>query len=136
MKSQEWLDLVHPEWRLEFETFVETGEASEEFLAYLDRDPACQKAVEAAFTQQAAAFEELSRTLRASVPKKALAETQAFLVSQRMANAVEETLQLPPAERTQVLTRTVSTLTQGGPDQRREALRAFVADLEKQVAAV
>jgi len=64
MTREEMLDLVELRWHSEFLKFIETGNASGEFLMYVDRDPSCQRAVEFAFSQQAAAFESLSRDLR------------------------------------------------------------------------
>lgn len=39
------LEQVDLKWRAEFRRFVTTGEASEEFLCYLDKTPECQRAV-------------------------------------------------------------------------------------------
>jgi hypothetical protein len=55
---------LQPRWHEDFSRFIETGEASEEFLNFLDHDEPCQKAVKAAFTKQAKAFENLARALR------------------------------------------------------------------------
>lgn len=40
----EALKLISPEWRGDFVTFIETGEGSPEFLAYLNQSPAAQQA--------------------------------------------------------------------------------------------
>lgn len=42
----EALKLVPREWRGEFTRFVDEGEASAEFLAYLDTSDDCQQAIE------------------------------------------------------------------------------------------
>lgn len=63
--TREELRMVEPIWQRDFESFVETGEASEAFLKHLERDASCQRAVDVVFRQQAAALEELSRDLRA-----------------------------------------------------------------------
>jgi hypothetical protein len=136
MTRQELLHLVDSRWHGDFVRFIETGDASEEFLAFMDRDPDCQRAVETAFSQQAADFEELSRSLRNIVSPEAMADAQASIVSQNMASVFEQTLQLPPDERNRVLRRTVSTLTQEGSAPRREELKEFVEALDRQVAAV
>ena len=51
-------------WREDFLRFVKTGEAEEPFLEYLDRDPSGQKAVQAAFAEQASAFKRMAHQLR------------------------------------------------------------------------
>lgn len=127
---------IDPAWHSDFLKFIKTGEASEEFLTYMDENPACQRAVEAAFSEQAAAFESFSRDLRATVPAKTLVEAQTAAASHSMAHALEQTLQLPPAERESVLRRAVSALTQEAPKGQREELKEIVSDLERRVAAV
>jgi hypothetical protein len=43
----EALKLISPEWRGDFITFIEAGEASPEFLFYLGQSPLAQQACEA-----------------------------------------------------------------------------------------
>jgi hypothetical protein len=45
----EALKLVPRQWRGEFTRFVDEGEASAEFLAYLDQDGDCRQACEMVF---------------------------------------------------------------------------------------
>jgi len=40
------LTKIEPQWHAEFERFVETGEADDAFLAYLDQTETAQMAVE------------------------------------------------------------------------------------------
>lgn len=58
------MDHVAPEWQLDFRQFVETGEAREVFLNYLNNNTAAQNAVEQAFNHQAAQFEGLAAELK------------------------------------------------------------------------
>lgn len=129
MHREEWLGQIEPKWHKEFLRFVETGDASEEFLTYMDRTPACQQAVEAVFSEQAAAFETLSRDLRAAIPEGALTETPSSVLSEHMAQALEQTLELSPAERSQVVEQTASALAREVPQRRRQELKAIVSDL-------
>jgi len=129
MTRDKLLGAVDPRWHQEFLSFIETGDASEEFLTYMDRNPSCQQAVEAAFSQQAAAFERLARDLRSAVPEAVLVEAQASALSQHMAQALEQTLELPPAERSRVLERTVSALAREVPQRRRQELKEIVSNL-------
>ena len=55
--------LVAQEWQESFLRFIETGEAKPEFLAFLDENEDCQKAVEQAFAMQSKEFEEFARLL-------------------------------------------------------------------------
>lgn len=48
----EMLSLVAPHFRGEFLRFIETGDASPEFLDYLDHDERCQDAVELAVAEE------------------------------------------------------------------------------------
>jgi hypothetical protein len=57
------LKLVEGQWQETFSRFIETGEAPQEFLDYMDSDPNCQRAVELAFSTQAEAFESVARNL-------------------------------------------------------------------------
>jgi hypothetical protein len=50
--------------RAAFHRFVETGEATEEFLQFLDQDSHAQTAVEQAFSSQFDDFEQMVETLR------------------------------------------------------------------------
>lgn len=68
MNIEELAMRVPDAWRKEFVRFVESGDASDEFLDFLDSDPACQEVVEEAFAQQAAAFERLAAELRVPEP--------------------------------------------------------------------
>ena len=58
------LPLVDEKYILDFFRFVETGEANQIFLDYLDTDPNAEKAVDIIFQAQARAFEDLARKLR------------------------------------------------------------------------
>jgi len=49
------LTQIRIEWHLAFVKFVETGEASVEFLAYVDADERCQDALERIFKAHAEA---------------------------------------------------------------------------------
>ena len=57
MNLEKLLTNIDENWRLNSITFVQTGDASQEFLAYLDNDHGAQAAVEEAFTAQAQVFE-------------------------------------------------------------------------------
>lgn len=60
---------VAPEFHAEFRKFVETGEASNVFLDYLDNDATCQSAIDKAFANEVEAFHQISAKLGV-VPEK------------------------------------------------------------------
>ena len=74
MRLEELTDQIAPEWRAAFVQFIRTGDASDDFLAYLDSDPACQEAVEAAFAAQSEAFRRFAKL--ASDPAELAAAVQ------------------------------------------------------------
>ena len=65
MKLQDLLSSLRPEHHAAFLRFVDSGEASPEFLTYLDRDVDCQRAVEEALELETAGFRGLANELRA-----------------------------------------------------------------------
>ncbi len=139
MDMNDLLTLIEPRWHQEFLRFVDTGEAEEGFLSYLDKDKKCQQAVEKAFTTQAAAFEDFARAL--STPKSAHPEQiekdlRAATVSANMATAFEGALDLPVEVRKDVLQRAVSALIVSVKPEKQKELRSMVEDLEKKVEAV
>ncbi len=63
-KYESLLWLVKPEYHLDFVGFVETGEASKEFLDHVEKDVGVQRAIDYVFNKQAKAFEELAKNLK------------------------------------------------------------------------
>jgi hypothetical protein len=66
MVNEEVLRHVDPAWHVEFRRFIETGEASEGFLRYLDTDEECQKALDGVFASESASVAALAKSLRAA----------------------------------------------------------------------
>lgn len=64
MRLSDLLDSVDRRWHQDFIRFIDSGEAGEEFLDQLDRDEALQRAVEDAFSDQAAALQDFARWLQ------------------------------------------------------------------------
>ena len=60
---REALRLIEPKYKTGFRKFIQTGEAGQEMLDYLDNDPNAQKAVDIILQVQARAFEDLGRRL-------------------------------------------------------------------------
>ena len=136
MNLNDLLRGVDPRWHQAFLTFVETGEAEADFLEYLDNDPDAQKAVDEAFTAQAAAFEDFAQALKTAEPlspDKAVREHHTATVSAAVASLLEGILQLPVDERRDVIAQAASTLVAVVTPERRKQLRAVVEDLKATV---
>ena len=99
MKIEELVRLVAPEWQESFLRFVETGEANEAFLSFLDADKACQEAVEQASSMQASAFEEFAGTLSEAPDDTESVERNRLHLSARMASVLRAAAVLRDAER-------------------------------------
>ncbi len=126
---------VKPEWRQAFSHFVETGEASKDFLVYLDGDEDAQRAVEIAFKAQAAAFESLADELKkapagAGEPEHRRTEDAAFVqsLSARVADTIEKISDLPAERQEEALDKAALFLR---TSPKRSALRCAVERLEK-----
>lgn len=90
------IESVTPQWRVAFREFVETGEASEEFLAFIDRDPDCQAALERAFDIKLAGLEALGEALKRQATNPAAGKHAS---RGELVRAVVEVTQLPQEER-------------------------------------
>jgi hypothetical protein len=135
------LDSVDEQWRSEFERFVETGEADDAFLTYLDQDEGAQQAVEAAFKRQAAKFEGLAAEL-----KRRQAESSSIGESHRVAAAsttptkvaavVEDALQATSAQRDQVVANSTAALAASMPAEEAVVVKQVARSLESSLAGV
>lgn len=85
MTTKDLANHLPPRWREDFERFVETGEASDLFLEYLDEDETGQATVEAAFSAQASAFDRLAAHLQQ--PEPVAAEATASPTATRVLDA-------------------------------------------------
>jgi len=72
---EQTLRLVAPEFRQEFLSFVEIGEASPDFLAYLDSDEDCQDALEEALTPETELIRLAIDRIRREVRERGSIET-------------------------------------------------------------
>jgi hypothetical protein len=93
-KDDEILDLVPDRWRAEFGRFLRYGEASNEFLDFLDTDPEGQRAVDMALAQRAAGFDKFTSEVKVLFAPKKLPE--------RMANDLSNWAVLPDRKQKQV----------------------------------
>ena len=136
MRLEELLNNIAPKWHKEFLRFVETGEATDGFLDYLNKDKGGQAAVEMAFDAQVKAFEGLAEELKKPQPPMEVSVELARTASRTMATAVETVMQLPPDQRGEVLEEAASVLgTSLAPDQQ-DAARSVVRSLDHAMAKV
>jgi hypothetical protein len=134
MEENALLARLETRWHEAFLRFTETGEADAEFLAFMDSDPECQRAVEAAFNEQALAFEKLSRSLRddrVTPPAEAVSEALTASVTQ----VLERALDLPPEQRNQVVVDAATALNRDVPPRRQQELKRFVEALGSRLQA-
>jgi len=133
------LAFIKPEWHQQFLRFVETGEADDGFLSYLDEDQNCQRAVESAFNAQAAAFENFARALNkaeSAQSKQPEDNIRAATVSANLANAFEITVDLSAKDQNLILQNAVAALKASLEPEKRDKLREVVEHFEKKVAAI
>ena len=62
------LALIDSKWARDFVSFVETGEASDEFIAFLDTSKDCQRAVDMVLEQESGKIARVARLLREPAP--------------------------------------------------------------------
>ena len=137
------MDNIDIRWYSEFVCFVETGEANEAFLAYLDENESAQMAVEGAFKRQAAKFEELAMELKRrhvqSNPTEAHASASASATSTtptRLAEVVENALQATSSERADVVATGTAALAASMPAEDAAVVKQVTKSLESSLAKV
>lgn len=127
------IDGVVPEWRSEFQRFVETGEAEEAFLSYLNQDSAAQDAVEKAFNHQVTQFEGLAAELK----KRQTHEPPAVATpstSTKLAAVVEAVMQTPREQREEVVKTSTAELAASMSAEDRKVLKEVARSLENNLA--
>ena len=132
------LQKIAPARQKQFLHFIDTGEAEDEFLTYLDSDSQAQQAVEMTFNAQAEAFQGLAAELKRSpLSAKSPSTVEPVLAaSDRMAEAVGVVLQLPADKREEAMRIAVSNLrTSLRPDQR-GAVLSVVRSLDDEMSSV
>lgn len=134
------LELVRPEWHQAFIRFVETGEAEDDFLDYLDQDDQGKEAIEMAFVRQAQGFENLAAELKKSSGASARLEAQSLrsptAISNMVAAVVEAALQTAPEHRDEVVEKNATELTASMAPDDRNALKDVVRSLDNELAKV
>jgi hypothetical protein len=129
------LALVDSKWAKDFVSFVETGEASDEFIAFLDTSKECQRAVDMVLEQESGKVARVAQLLREPVarPQSAAPAGQAATAPQSalIAEALGAALALPAEQRTEVIKEAVATMQNESRD--RAALQSMVSEIAQQV---
>jgi len=131
------IDNVAPEWRIEFERFIESGEAEEAFLTYLNQDTGAQAAVEEAFNRQAAQFESLAADLKKQQGAKASESASSFgrsSTSSKLAAVVDAAIHTPKEQREEVVNTSTAELAASVPLEERKVLKEVVRSLDDNLA--
>lgn len=110
MKTAEYMRNVRAEWQAAFVRFVETGDAEEDFLNYLNNDEDAQHAVEAAFNAQADAFQNMADEFKRNENLDDTRRDNTNPEEAEVEKAVEGVLLLSPTQRSEVVHRTASAL--------------------------
>ncbi|MCI0588402.1 MAG: hypothetical protein L0323_16345 [Planctomycetes bacterium] len=145
MKLEEIVERVQVEWRPAFRAFVETGEADEGFLHYLEWDDRAKEAVELAFGARSEALERVGRAIAASALAQAgdLGPAASVVspppageaVSMTLARAIEDVLSLPAEDRDRAAAEVASVLRSRLPEREKEALEALAAGIQTRLRA-
>jgi hypothetical protein len=136
MELEPLLDSIGIKWHQDFIRFVQTGDASPEFLTYLDGDPKAQAAVEAAFTDQARALEGLAKLIKTSNFSTATKASPSEGVS--IARSFQRIADLTGDEREEAVSVAAKALAHHAAAQpgKAEALKSALSALHDKVGAL
>jgi hypothetical protein len=123
------LGLINQDRWKDFLSFIQTGEASDDFMSFLDSDENAQKAVELVVQYQSNALRRHSRAVHASTGER--------LRPSQIADVIGATMELPDAERAEVLREAVrdavATLRESIPPERESSLQSAVRDVGREL---
>ena len=130
MKTEELLTAIEPRWADAFTRFVQTGEAENDFLEYVNQSQEAQQAVEAAFEAQARAFQSIAEDLKKAEPGTSQYSSDMPDVSVVAAQAVEDVMLLPPQKSREAMEKVASALKAAlRPEQQRVVIDTLVEAL-------
>lgn len=127
MNIESLLERVPARYRAEFSRFLDSGEASPEFLAFLDSDSDCQKLVDLAMTQQASELRGFVQALAHSSHVPLESQRSPAILESALASTLGEVLHCEPAVRMQVVEGAVAQLAKAETGMRAEARKLFEA---------
>jgi len=133
------LDTIDVQWRSEFARFVETGEADDGLLTYLDENEGAQKAVERAFNHQASKFVNLAAELHRRQDQNVATASSVSASSTtptKIAAVVEGALQATTQERAKVVAASTAALVASMPAEEAAVVKQVARSLENDLAKV
>lgn len=133
MRLSELLTRVDSRWHQEFVRFIDSGEASEEFLVELDGNESLQGVVEEAFAAQATALREFARWVKDDASEEASASPAPAYEAERhnLQNALTRVSELPPEQRRKVAIRAA----EAAAEVHQHEVAAVVHDMESTLSA-
>jgi hypothetical protein len=110
------LKLVEPKWAGVFKRFVQTGDASDEFFAFLDSSANCQRAVDMVLERKSRGLERVSDLLRSEELSSRQDRPKAEQKAVYLAQALGVAARLSRDERSRVLRETLEKMRDTGLD--------------------
>jgi len=123
MNIDSLLEQVPARYRTEFSKFLDAGEASPEFLAFLDSDSDCQKLVDIAMTQQASELRGFVKALAQKSSSPLASPRSPAVLESALASTLGEVLHCEPEIRKQVVKGAVAQLERAETADMRMATR-------------
>jgi len=124
---------IQPQWHEAFLRFIDTGEADDAFLEYLNKDNDAQKVVELAFNAQAEAIQGLAKELKNPSSQSEISVDSASSLSADIEEAMMGVLELPPNQRDEVVRAVASNLTSSLQPKRQREVEAFVDSFRESI---
>jgi hypothetical protein len=138
LNLEDLLGHVDTKWRKDFVRFIDTGEAGDEFLNYLNHDSGGQQAVEMAFTAHANSIHGLAEEIKNAPTVNENIQAPARSISNNFAQAIEGVLELAPDQQAHAVREAATSLMHATrPDRQREIAAvadAFKENLDKMAA--
>jgi hypothetical protein len=124
-------EISDPGLRDQFQKFVNSGEATDEFLDLLDENPRYQRIIDRAFETQAAKFEQFAASLREVEPALATGMGQPDSLSSEFVRNVREVAKLPTEDLEVFTAKTASAV----PANQRERVTSVMSKLSQAMRA-
>ena len=134
LKIDELAANIDAQMQQEFKRFVQTGEASDGFLAYLERDGRAQEAVERAFDAQAEALGGLAKAIKDNRLGGSSQDT--FDPAVQIATAIEQAAEIPEDRRPDVLMHVAVNVTEMAGPAGVKRVRSTLTELQEALSSV
>lgn len=132
MEINELLDTIPDEGlRAQFRTFINSGDATEEFLTLLDGTPEYQQIVDAAFEAQAQRLERFATRIREMEPTSPTGAGMPGMLPTEFARTVAEAAALASDDLDRFTEKTVNAV----PPSQRQRVNSLVSKLSAALAA-